>query len=209
MSPIWPNRKPTFGSRTALFLLRLAGWTPILIDSPSLKFVAPAYPHTSNADFWPGLFWTWATRSPVKFLAKRELFKFPIGGFMRAVGGIPVDRKRAGGNFVDEVVSIIDQTPEIILVVAPEGTRSKAAYWKTGFYYMALEAKVPLGIIGLDWKLKRVGVIGYVQPTGDIDADFLAISRILDGIQGRKPENQTPIVPRPKDSPKDNPKDKA
>ncbi len=128
---------------------------------------------------------------------------------MRAVGGIPVDRKRAGGNFVDEVVSIIDQTPEIILVVAPEGTRSKAAYWKTGFYYMALEAKVPLGIIGLDWKLKRVGVIGYVQPTGDIDADFLAISRILDGIQGRKPENQTPIVPRPKDSPKDNPKDKA
>ena len=197
MSPLWPGQQHTLGSRLALALMRLAGWTPVLEPPPSLKFVGAAAPHTHNLDFWPGIFWTWATRSPVHFVAKRELFTFPLGVFMRAVGGIALDRRRAGGNFVDAVVEIIEREKELVMVVAPEGTRSAGQYWKTGFYYMALEARVPIGITALDWKRRRVGVIGYVTPTGDIEADFARLRELLRDIRGHTPANEIPAVPRP------------
>lgn len=195
MFPTWQNRPHTLRSRLALVCLRLAGWTPLLENGPA-KFVAAAAPHTSNADFWPGLFWKWATQSPLHYVAKEELFRFPIGIFMRSVGGIPLNRKKAKANFVDAVVEIIGREEEIILLVAPEGTRSYAPHWKTGFYYMALEAGVPIGIMALDWKRKTVGVIGYVTPTGNLEADFTQIASMLEGVQGRKPQNQGPVLPR-------------
>ncbi|WP_188905062.1 1-acyl-sn-glycerol-3-phosphate acyltransferase [Deinococcus aerophilus] len=199
MSITWQGRPHTLGSRVALFLLRLSGWTPLLAPPPpgTVKLVSAAAPHTSNLDFWPGLFWKWATRIPLHWVGKRELFAFPQGIFMRAVGGIALDRRRAGGNFVDAVVSVIDREQEIVLLVAPEGSRGRADHWKTGFYYMALQANVPIAVTALDWSKKRVGIVGYVQPTGDLPADFARIAALLDGVRGRKPENETPVVPRP------------
>lgn len=192
----WLNRPHTFRSRLALVCLRVTGWTPILVQPPGPKFVAAAAPHTSNADFWPGLFWKWATQSPLRYVAKEQLFRFPLGVFMRAVGGIPLNRSKAKANFVDAVVEIINREKEIILLVAPEGTRSYAPHWKTGFYYMALEAGVPIGVMMLDWPRKRIGVVGYVTPTGDIEADFTQIRDLLGDAKGLKPENQGPVVPR-------------
>ena len=191
------NRPHTLGSRVALACLRLGGWTPLLAPAPGPRFVAPAAPHTANADFWVGLFWKWATRTPVHFVGKHTLFRFPLGVFMRAVGGIPINRDRRGGNFVDAVVEVLRREPEIVLVVAPEGTRARADYWKTGFYYMALEAGVPLGVVALDWSRKQVGVVGYVTPSGDIDADFAEIRRLLEGVRGKHPQFETPACPRP------------
>lgn len=165
---------------------------------PGTKIVSVVAPHTSNADFWPGILWAFATRSPVRFVAKKELFRFPLmGALLRAVGGLPVNRGNKGGNFVDAVVERIRREPEIMLVVAAEGTRSLAPHWKTGFYYMALEAGVPIGVAALDWKQRRVGLIGYLTPGGDIQADFALIRSMLQGVQGRKPQNQGPILPRP------------
>lgn len=86
---LWPGQQHSLGSRLAARLLRAAGWTALLATPPGPKFIAAAAPHTSNADFWPGLFWKWSTRIPLHFVAKRELFRFPIGVFMRAVGGMP------------------------------------------------------------------------------------------------------------------------
>ncbi|AAF12061.1 lysophospholipid acyltransferase family protein [Deinococcus radiodurans] len=199
MSPTWMNRPHTLGSRAALACLRLSGWTPLLAPVPGPRLVAPAAPHTANEDFWVGLFWKWATRTPVHFVGKHTLFRFPLGGFMRAVGGIPIDRRRRGGNFVDAVVEIIRREPEIVLLVAPEGTRAQGDYWKTGFYYMALEAGVPLAVMALDWGRKQVGIVGYVTPTGDIDADFAEIRRLLEGVRGKHPRFETPAFPRPAD----------
>lgn len=198
-SPLWPGQQHSLGSRLAARLLRAAGWTALLATPPGPKFIAAAAPHTSNADFWPGLFWKWSTRIPLHFVAKRELFRFPIGVFMRAVGGMPLDRRRAGGNFVDAVVSVIDREREIIMLVAPEGTRSGGQYWKTGFYFMALKAGIPIGVTILDWQHRRVGVIGYVTPTGDIEADFAEIRALLSGVRGRRPENEIEAYPRPAD----------
>ncbi|GAA0510073.1 1-acyl-sn-glycerol-3-phosphate acyltransferase [Deinococcus depolymerans] len=197
MSPLWPGQQHTPGSRLAALLLRLSGWTAVLEPPPGLKCVGAAAPHTNNADFWPGLFWKWSTRTPVHFVAKRELFTFPLGLFMRAVGGIALDRRRSGGNFVDAVVDIIEREREIVMIVAPEGTRSGGQYWKTGFYYMALEAKVPIGVTALDWKRRRVGIIGYVMPTGDIEADFAVIREMLRDVRGHTPANEIPAFPRP------------
>ncbi|UBV42827.1 1-acyl-sn-glycerol-3-phosphate acyltransferase [Deinococcus taeanensis] len=197
MPALWPGQRPTVFSRLATLALRVAGWEAVLAPPPGRKFVGAAAPHTHNADFWPGIFWKWATRAPAHFVAKRELFTFPVGIFMRGVGGMPVDRRRSGGNFVDAVVSIIEREPEIVMVVAPEGTRGRAEYWKTGFYYMALEANVPIAVIALDWGRRRVGTLGYVTPTGDIEADFAQIRTLLADVRGHTPGNETPAVPRP------------
>lgn len=200
MFPTWKNRPHTLGSRLALVCLRLAGWTPLLAQHDGVRFVAPAAPHTANNDFWVGLFWKWATRTPVHFVGKHTLFQFPMGGFMRAVGGIPIDRRRKGGNFVAAVAEVIRRSDEIVLIVAPEGTRVRADYWKTGFYYMALEANVPLAVTALDWRRKQVGIVGYVTPTGDLNADFAQIRQLLEGVQGKYPDKQTPAYPRPAES---------
>ncbi|WP_221091474.1 1-acyl-sn-glycerol-3-phosphate acyltransferase [Deinococcus aquaedulcis] len=197
MSPLWPGRQPTFGSRLAVWALRLAGWEAVLAPPPSLKCVGAVAPHTHNADFWPGIFWTWATRSPARFVAKRELFFFPVGVFMRAVGGLALDRRRSGGNFVDAVVGIIEREEEIMLAIAPEGTRSRGDYWKTGFYYMALEAKVPIAVTVLDWGRRRVGIVGYVTPTGNLEADFAKLREYFQDVRGHTPANETPAFPRP------------
>lgn len=195
----WPDHPPTLMSRLGTRALRLIGWTPVLAPPPARKLVACVAPHTSNWDFWPGIFWGWATRSPVKFVAKHSLFRFPAGVFMRAVGGVPLDRRRAGGNFVDAVVDMIAAQKEIMLVVAPEGTRDRTEHWKTGFYYMALEAGTPIAVTVLDWGRRRVGVVGYVQPTGDIEADFAAIRELMRGVKAHTPADFGPIVPRPAD----------
>jgi 1-acyl-sn-glycerol-3-phosphate acyltransferase len=100
------------------------------------------------------------------------------------------------------VVALIHSQKEIVLVVAPEGTRKRGQYWKTGFYHMALEAGVPIGIVVLDWQHKRVGIIGYLNPTGDIHADFAVIREMLKDVRGRVPAFETPIIPRPKEEAK-------
>ncbi|GGK26880.1 glycerol acyltransferase [Deinococcus malanensis] len=201
MSDTWPNRPHTLGSRLTVRALRLAGWTPVLVAPPTPKVVACVAPHTSNHDFLLGVMWKWATRSPVHFVAKHSLFVFPVGIFMRAVGGIAIDRRRAGGNFVDAVVERIHRDPEIMLTVAPEGTRSRTEYWKTGFYYMALGAGVPIAVTVFDWGRRQVGIIGYVQPTGDIEADFAQIRQLMQGVHGHTPADAGPVRPRPGPAP--------
>lgn len=191
------NRSPTPGSRLAALALRLGGWEAVLAPPPGPKFVAAVAPHTSNMDFWAGILWRWATRTPARWVAKRELFVFPLGRVLRAWGGLPVDRARGRSNFVGAVVSAIRQEPEIMLAVAPEGTRARGEAWKTGFYYMALEAGVPIGVTVFDWGRRRVGVVGYVQPTGDIEADFAQIRDLLRDVRGHTPGNATPAYPRP------------
>ncbi len=191
------NRPHTPVSRLAAAALRLAGWQILLAPPPGPKIVAVAAPHTSNADFWPGIFWRWATRSPARWIGKHSLFRPPVGWVLRWWGGIPVDRRRSGGNFVDAVVEIIQASDEIMLTIAPEGTRTRTEHWKTGFYYMALEAGVPIGVTVMDWGRKRFGLVGYVQPTGDIEADFAALRELLRGVQGHTPENTSPVIPSP------------
>ena len=150
---------------------RRGGWTVAGTLPADPKFVIMGASHTSNWDFLVFLGAVQTLGRKVHFIGKHSLFRWPMGGFMRALGGIPVDRG-SRQDLVSQVVAEMDAHDEFILVVAPEGTRSRTSNWKTGFYQIALKAGVPILAAGPDFPSKR-GVFGpIIQPTGDYAADM-------------------------------------
>ena len=182
--------------RTATTLLGWLGWAAILEPAPGKKFVAVGYPHTSNHDFLPVILWAWATGSKMNWVGKRELFTGLLGPLMLRLGGIPLDRS-GSSNFVDAVAEMIRERDEITLIIAAEGTRSRAEYWRSGFYYMALKADVPIGLGFVDWKRKELGIGAYIFPSGDLEADFLLLKDFYADKHGRDPSKQSPIALKP------------
>jgi 1-acyl-sn-glycerol-3-phosphate acyltransferase len=182
-----------------LALMKLFGWKSILAPAPGKKFVALGYPHTSNWDFIPAVAWAWSTGLKMNFVGKAALFKGIMGPIMKALGGIPLERDKSK-NFVDQIVEIIKSRDEIALIVAAEGTRKKAEYWRSGFYYMALEANVPIGLAYMDWKRREIGIKQYLMPSGDLEKDFEIIKAYYQDVTGRDPSKQSPIALKPKDS---------
>lgn len=182
-----------------LALMKLFGWKSILAPAPGKKFVALGYPHTSNWDFIPAVAWAWSTGLKMNFVGKAALFKGIMGPIMKALGGIPLERDKSK-NFVDQIVEIIKSRGEIALIVAAEGTRKKAEYWRSGFYYMALEANVPIGLAYMDWKRREIGIKQYFMPSGDLEKDFEIIKAYYQDVVGRDPDKQSPIVLKPKES---------
>lgn len=196
-SPTWKNRPHTFGSRLATGILGLFGWKALMTQPKHDKFVAVFAPHTSNWDFFPGIMWRWATRTPAFWIAKDSLFREPLGTILRAWGGIPISRNVAGSKFIGAVVDMIDEREEIMMCIAPEGTRSYIDHWKNGFYLIARRARVPIGVIAVDWGKKEFGLVGYVELSGNIDNDMAEIARLLEGVKGCIPENAAPVTARP------------
>ncbi|BFH75500.1 lysophospholipid acyltransferase family protein [Thermus thermophilus] len=177
--------------KLARFLLRLFGWELKVAPPPSRKYVLIGAPHTSNWDFVVGLLALWGARIRARWLGKKELFKPPLGYLMRALGGIPVDRSRREG-LVDQVAQVLRER-EVAVLITPEGTRGKAPYWRTGFYYMALKAGVPIALGYADFRRKEVGIGAYLWPTGDLRRDFEAIRAFYQDKTGLRPEKQGPI----------------
>ena len=186
----------TTRQRVATALLTWLGWSAILEPAPGKKFVAVGYPHTSNHDFLPVILWAWATGSKMNWVGKRELFTGLLGPVMLKLGGIPLDR-RGSSNFVEAVAAMIRSRSEITLIIAAEGTRSRAEYWRSGFYYMALKADVPIGLGFVDWRKKELGIGAYIQPTGDLASDFALLKVFYADKFGRDPSKQSPIALKP------------
>ena len=168
----------------------------MLPESP--KFVAVGYPHTSNWDFFPALFWGWASGLPFKWIGKKELFPPLLGRVMVWLGGIPVDRKNSRG-FVGQMADYLKAPGEGVVVIAPDGTRKRAPYWRSGFYYMALEAGVPVALGYINYKTREVGVGSWFLPSGDIEKDFGIIREFYEEKgQGLRPANHSPIAIKPR-----------
>jgi 1-acyl-sn-glycerol-3-phosphate acyltransferase len=178
-------------------ILRLMGWR-IEANLPATpKFVLVIAPHTSNWDFVIGLLASYAIGIPKpRWVGKDSLFKPPLGWIMRALGGIPVDRS-VRQNFVDQVAARFAAEDTMILAIAPEGTRSHTDYWRSGFYYIAHSARVPIVLAYLDFARKVAGIGPIIQPTGDIHADFATIRAFYSTIQGKYPARQGEIRLRP------------
>jgi len=111
---------------------------------------------------------------------------------MRSIGAIPVNR-RERANFVDQVVKKFDEYDELVIGISPEGTRKKTSHWRTGFYYIALKADVPIVMAYFDYKNKVCGIGPSIKPTGDIQADFMVIREFYSGIVGKHPQKQGEI----------------
>jgi 1-acyl-sn-glycerol-3-phosphate acyltransferase len=148
-----------------------SGWTISGTLPPDRKFVIMGASHTSNWDFLVFLGAVHVLGRQIRFIGKHSLFRWPLGGFMRALGGVPVNRS-APQDLVSQIVAQFHAHDDFILVIAPEGTRSFTTQWKSGFYQIALRAGVPILAAGPDYPTKR-GVFGpVIRPTGDYDEDM-------------------------------------
>lgn len=173
-------------------LLARLGWK--LIDPPErpAQAVLLAYPHTSNWDGVYALLIKLALGLEARWVGKDTLFRWPVGGLMRRLGGIPIDR-RAPRGFVAEMAAQFATHPNFLLVIAPEGTRSLTKGWKSGFYRIALEAKVPVALAFVDYARRQAGILTYLTLTGDPATDIAAIAAHYEGRQGKHPELASPI----------------
>lgn len=176
-------------------LLRLAGWRLVSPTSLPDKYVAILYPHTSNWDFVVALAAAQGLRVPLAFLAKHTLFEGPLGGFFRAVGGIPV-RRSTHENVVSQVTRILAEKERIVLALAPEGTRQRTDHWRSGFYYIALESRLPLALAFIDASTRTVGIGPLIELTGDRDRDMEVIRAFYADKRGLRPGNEGTIALR-------------
>ncbi len=170
----------------SLALLKLGGWKlEGALPADAARCVMIAAPHTSNWDLPYTLMVAFALRLHIRWLGKASIFKFPFGGVMRWLGGLPVDRSK-NNNLVQASAAVLKgSSGPLQLVVAPEGTRGKTREWKSGFYFIALEAGVPILLTYLDYGRKVGGIGPAFQPTGDIEADMVEIKRFYAGVRGR------------------------
>ena len=173
-------------------LLRLLGWTLLEPATRPDKAVVIAYPHTSNWDFLYTMLGKSTLGQNAHWVAKDTLFRGPMGSMMRAMGGIPVNRRERTG-FVEQMAAEFAKRTHFMLAVAPEGTRSLTPGWKTGFYRIALAAKVPVALACIDYAKREVGVLCYLDLSGDMAADIARIAEIYAGRQGYRPELASPI----------------
>ncbi len=176
----------------ARWLLRVGGWTPVLIDLDAPKAVFIAAPHTSNWDGFWALTYKVAFDIDVKFFAKHSLFWFPLGNILRALGGIDLDRSKAG-SAVRQAIRLFEEADSLYFGLAPEGTRGRKPGWKTGFYRIATGANVPVYLGFLDFGRRRIGIGAKIELSGDPDADLAEIRRFYEGIEGRWPDKASAI----------------
>ena len=151
------------------------------------KAVIIAAPHTHWYDFFNGILLRKIVNVKTNFIGKKELFKWPFGWYFRAVGGTPVERK-SNENQVEAIVRLFNNKEEFRLTLAPEGTRKKVKEWRTGFYYIAKEAKVPIIMFTIDFKNKQNKISEPFYPTDDMEADFKVISNFYKGVVGKIPK---------------------
>ena len=167
-------------------ILRLTGWKVEGRLPPNCqKSVFIAAPHTSNWDLPYTLMVAFALRLNIYWMGKEQLFKPPFRHLMMWFGGIPVQREKSNNVVAASVEAIKAADGPLQLVVPPEGTRSKARYWKTGFYYIAVGAQVPIVMAYMDYAKKVSGLGPVFQPTGDIDADMAAIKAFYAPFKGK------------------------
>jgi 1-acyl-sn-glycerol-3-phosphate acyltransferase len=179
-------------------LLRLQGWQIIGLLPDIPKYLVVAAPHTTNWDFFYALMLKGATGVNLQWVGKDSLFRWPVGVLMKWLGGIPVNR-RSRNNFVDQMVELFQSSDHLALAIAPEGTRKKAHYWKTGFYHMATGAQVPIVLIAIDYATRTLEIGPSLLPSGDIDNDFEMIRKFYEGKQGKYPAKQGSVQLRPDD----------
>jgi 1-acyl-sn-glycerol-3-phosphate acyltransferase len=169
------------------FWLWLFGWK-IRGETPTYrKFVLIAAPHTSNLDFPFMLATAYAMRVRISWFGKHTLFIPPWGWFMRKLGGIPVDR-RAPHTLVMQMAEQFKNSEDLVLAVPPEGTRSKVDVWKSGFYHIASESGVPIGLGYLDYERKLCGVGMFVMPSENVNEDMNKIRSFYRDIRGKHPK---------------------
>jgi 1-acyl-sn-glycerol-3-phosphate acyltransferase len=170
----------------SIWFLRLKGWTldgQLPADQPRCVLIAA--PHTSNWDLPYTLMVAFALRLNIYWMGKQQIFRWPFGGLMRWLGGIAVDRSQSNNLVAASAQALREADGAWQLVVPPEGTRSATRHWKTGFYYIAVQAQVPIIMAYMDYPRKLSGLGPVFHPTGNIDSDMNAIKAYYAQFKGK------------------------
>lgn len=186
------------GQGWARRLLAVWGWRVEFDGLPALQGVMVVYPHTSNWDFLVAILAKWAIGFPVNFWAKDSLFRIPLfGRWLQWVGGVAVKRDAPHG-VVGQVLDGMQQARKkgelYWLGLSPEGTRRWTAGWRSGFYQVALQAHVPVGVVSLDYGRKVVDATRFMVLSGDPQADLAQMADLLKGVRGKHPEAAAPVT---------------
>ena len=192
------TKRTPWWQRLGQLALKLCGWTLIDNRPPERKFLVVGAYHTSNWDLPLALALLTALGIRPRWIGKDSLFRGPWGPLMRWLGGIPVKRG-ARLNFVQQMAKrIAEEDGDFVVVIAPEGTRKATDHWKTGFYYIAKEAGIPIALGFGDYPSKTCGIGDYLYPTGDTEADLQKIRDFYANVHGFHPENHGEIRFKPR-----------
>ena len=172
--------------RASRIILGLAGWRIEGRLPPIPKFVLVGAPHTSNWDLPYTLLMAFALEARIHWMGKDTIFRWPFKGFFRWLGGIPVKRSQAH-NLVEQSIQEFHHSEQLILTIAPSGTRQPVIQWKTGFYHIACGAGVPIVLGFLDYRRKTGGIGPVIYPTGNMAADMPTIHAFYNKITGKHP----------------------
>jgi 1-acyl-sn-glycerol-3-phosphate acyltransferase len=167
--------------------MRLTGWRIEGAFPNVAQFVVIVAPHTSNWDFFVGVMAMFAIGFRGTFLGKHTLFRWPLSVLMRWLGGVPVDRS-SSHNVVQQTIDYFDARPQLLLALSPEGTRRKLPAWRTGFWYVAKGARVPIVPAAFDYPARRIRIYPPVQPGDDIAADIARLQAHFSAHMARHPE---------------------
>ncbi|MCC6143650.1 MAG: 1-acyl-sn-glycerol-3-phosphate acyltransferase [Candidatus Hydrogenedentes bacterium] len=174
--------------------LGIRGWRVVGVAPPLRKYVILIAPHTSH---WDTLYFTaaaCAVRLMAHAMVKHTVFRGPVGAYLRWMGAIPVRRGEGQGEkLVDQAVAAFAERDYMVLVLAPEGTRDRRDYWRSGFYRIAMGAGVPVQLAYADFGKKEVGLGPLLELTGDADQDMAVIRAFYAGVQARHPERFSPV----------------
>tara|TARA_B100001146_G_scaffold222761_1_gene235811 strand:- start:22669 stop:23205 length:537 start_codon:yes stop_codon:yes gene_type:complete len=173
---------------TKFIFHRLLGWKLRGSFDPAIKkSVVIVVPHTSWHDFYVGAFSRRILQTEIHFIAKKELFKGVMGAYLRWMGGAPLDRT-PGQKKTAAIANLFEEREEFRLALAPEGTRKKVDAWKTGYYYIALAAEVPIIPVAFDYRTKTVSIHPAFYPTGNVTKDTVGLKKYYKDVEGKIPE---------------------
>jgi 1-acyl-sn-glycerol-3-phosphate acyltransferase len=171
-----------------IIFIKIWGWKITSQPPPGLKkYVFIVAPHSTNLDFFVGVFSRGILGFNAGFLAKSNLFKPPLGWALRLMGGYPVVRSKRT-RLVDQVAELYAKHDRFAIAIAPEGTRKKVIEWKTGFYYIALTANVPVLPVVFDWGKKEVTFASPFYPSGNLEEDLPKIKAVFKSAKGKHGE---------------------
>lgn len=190
-----PPPRARLKARLAYRLLSVFGWRLRFAGLPGPCGVLVAYPHTSNWDFCVGIVAVWMLDLPLRWIGKQSLFNgvtgLLLGPLLRAWGGRPVARDQQSGA-VAQLAALLRADPGW-LALSPEGTRSRCAGWRSGFYHLARSLDVPVGVAFFDYPRREIGIAGFVQLSGEVAVDMQRVAALLAGRHGRHPQLESPV----------------
>lgn len=171
------------------FILKIFGWTVDISVPDYPKCIICVAPHTSNWDFIIGKLAYASVGRKAGFLMKESWFFWPLGPIFRAIGGVPVPRRKKNYSLVETLVEKFNTSSRLVLAVTPEGTRSRTTKWHTGFLHIAMQANVTIALGAIDFKTKEVTITRTFRPIGNIESDMATIKKYYSGFTGYNPHN--------------------